>query len=689
MLFLIFLYSHFHTDIPHYLRVVLISASGGLTFFVMLMYTRRWILRLLLSYHGWMYEGLHTMSWSTTLWAVMVRLVSGYHPTTYSCQNSLPFLPVPSLDTSINQFVRSIEPLYEKPEESEEFQKIKNDAEVFRTGLGPKLQRMLVLKSWWAQNWLADWWYKYVYLMGRNPIAINSNYYCLDHSHWCPTNLQISRAANGIYQFLKFKRQLDREELEPLIIRNTVPLCMAQYERIFSCTRIPGEDVDELKQYPASQSKHIIVMRKGIYYQVQITDLKGQPLTPQTLESQISWIIADADEHFEARSVAALTGINRTEWAAIRDKYFSSGVNQETLHALESAVFHAILDTNSFSTWSERGKYLLHGDGRTQWFDKSFSLLYFTDGRCGINVEHSWGDAPVMAHCSEYNLTKEVMEPLYDEKGRCVPLTRYKQAALSTPQRLLWDITPDLGSVIYKSVTFNQKNNEDLSLQIVEHTAYGKGFIKTCKVSPDAYIQCALQLAYFKDSGKFALTYEASMTRLFLLGRTETVRSLTSESVDFVRAMRNDGCSNAERIALLKKACSRHQDLYRDAMNGKGFDRHMFGLFVACRGLGHDSEFLKDSLMMPWTLSTSQQPQQQMRSTPDCNAPAFMDKVCPGGGFGPVTDNGYGVSYMVPGDYKIFFHISSKRSCPKTDSERFAKLLFESFAEMRSLFSTE
>jgi carnitine O-palmitoyltransferase 1 len=75
-------------------------------------------------------EGPHSMSWSTTLWAVVVRLVSGYHPTTFSCQKSLPFLPVPSLDQTINKFVASIEPLYENPKENEDFKKIRTDAEV-------------------------------------------------------------------------------------------------------------------------------------------------------------------------------------------------------------------------------------------------------------------------------------------------------------------------------------------------------------------------------------------------------------------------------------------------------------------------------------------------------------------------------------------------------------------------------
>ncbi len=66
-----------------------------------------------------------------------------------------------------------------------------------------------------------------------------------------------------------------------------------------------------------------------------------------------------------------------------------------------------MLDTVSYKTWTERGKYMLHGDGRTLWFDKSFSLLIFSDGKLGLNAEHSWGDAPVIGHVEEHNLTNE------------------------------------------------------------------------------------------------------------------------------------------------------------------------------------------------------------------------------------------------------------------------------------------
>ena len=53
--------------------------------------------------------------------------------------------------------------------------------------------------------------------------------------------------------------------------------------------------------------------------------------------------------------------------------------------------------------------------------------------------------------------------------------------------------------------------------------------------------------------------------------------------------MTDDTMSKAEKIDLLRRACDVHQTLYRDAMAGKGLDRHMFGLYVACKGLGYVS----------------------------------------------------------------------------------------------------
>ncbi len=62
-------------------------------------------------------------------------------------------------------------------------------------------------------------------------------------------------------------------------------------------------------------------------------------------------------------------------------------------------------------------------------------------------------------------------------------------------------------------------------------------------------------------------------------------------------------------------------------------------------------------------MSTSQTPHGQVGLLDVSNNPKYISA---GGGFGPVADDGYGVSYIIAGEDIIFFHISSKRSSSKT-----------------------
>ena len=47
----------------------------------------------------------------------------------------------------------------------------------------------------------------------------------------------VFRAAVFSFLLLEYRHHLETEELEPLIIRNTIPLCMGQYDRTFKSTR--------------------------------------------------------------------------------------------------------------------------------------------------------------------------------------------------------------------------------------------------------------------------------------------------------------------------------------------------------------------------------------------------------------------------------------------------------------------
>lgn len=64
----------------------------------------------------------------------------------------------------------------------------------------------------------------------------------------------------------------------------------------------------------------------------------------------------------------------------------------------------------------------------------------------------------------------------------------------------LWWYLPSFQclQVIENSLEAAKQLIADVDLQLLVHNQYGKGFMKVCRISPDAYIQLALQLAYYR-----------------------------------------------------------------------------------------------------------------------------------------------------------------------------------------------
>jgi hypothetical protein len=178
------------------------------------------------------------------------------------------------------------------------------------------------------------------------------------------------------------------------------------------------------------------------------------------------------------------------------------------------------------------------------------------------------------------------------------------------------------------------------------------------------------------------------MTRLFALGRTETVRSCTLASTAFVQAMEDPASTSVSREVALREAVEQHVSLYRAAMSGEGVDRHLFALYVSAVGFyGADKvpEFLRAVKTVPWSLSTSQTPVQQ---TTHWDLKANPTKVTGGGGFGPVSADGYGVSYIVASDDVLMLHVSSKKSSPLSNSAKFIERIVQALADMRTMLES-
>uniref|UniRef100_A0A8C1ZAJ6 Carnitine O-palmitoyltransferase 1, muscle isoform n=1 Tax=Cyprinus carpio TaxID=7962 RepID=A0A8C1ZAJ6_CYPCA len=523
------------------LSAILFATGLWLSFIFLL----RYILKALLSYHSWIFESHGKMSFSTKIWLVLVKLLSGRRPLLYSFQASLPRLPVPSIDDTIRRYLESVRPLLD----DEQYKQMETVANDFKKDPAPKFQKHLKLKSWWATNYVSDWWEEYIYLRGRDPIMVNSNFYTMDLLYVIPTHRQAARAGNVVHAMLQYRRKLERGELTPLRALGIVPMCSFQYERMFNTTRIPGIETDFVQHL--KDRKHLVVYHRGRFFKVWLY-YGGRHLWPSELELQFQRILDDKSEPQPGElKLPSLTAGNRVPWARARLKYFTEGINQASLEAIETAAFFLTLDDEAHGYDPENirsldlyAKSLLHGKCYDRWFDKSFTLIVYKNGKIGVNTEHSWADSPIIGHMWEH-----FSRPLF-------------------------------------------KNP-------VEYQHLSNGICFDLKISAD-----------------------------------------------------------------------KHQNMYRLAMTGAGIDRHLFCLYIVSKVMGIDSPFLKQVLSEPWRLSTSQTPQQQLNLI---DIQKFPKYVGAGGGFGPVADDGYGVSYIIVGENLITFHISSKFSSPETDSFRFGQ----------------
>lgn len=72
------------------------------------------------------------------------------------------------------------------------------------------------------------------------------------------------------------------------------------------------------------------------------------------------------------------------------------------------------------------------------------------------------------------------------------------QQHLPPPERLQWTVAPEISQRMLLAAKSVDKRIADLDFFVYRYRGYGKTFIKSCKVSPDVYIQLALQLAYYK-----------------------------------------------------------------------------------------------------------------------------------------------------------------------------------------------
>ncbi len=255
----------------------------------------------------------------------------------------------------------------------------------------------------------------------------------------------------------------------------------------------------------------------------------------------------------------------------------SSPHNSAIIHDIHSAAFIICSDTSKPSTPEQHSRYLWHGDIvngipiglRNRWVDKPVEFIVFDNAYAGLLGEHS-----VMDGTPTVRLCDDILRMLHDRS--------FDHGTGSTslmPRPLDWETSPSILEAVSKadSAAGELVQSQTLSYHL---TSYGKSAIKQFGVSPDAWAQMVVQLAYKRligDAKRNGGTYEAASTRKFFKGRTEAIRVVTNESDEWVRSMDDSRASKETRRELFNTATKKHVALAKNCAAGQGVDRHLLG----------------------------------------------------------------------------------------------------------------
>lgn len=603
---------------------------------------------------------------------------------TYELQDSLARLPVPDLEATCKKYLKTLEPLLSA--EEMEFSK-KAVGEFHKEGgIGQKLQELLKAHDSEEQvpSWLEEWWDD-SYLYGRDPIPINVNYFFVFERDPLPEkNSQVSRAASLLCGAMIFKTKLDKEELEPDMERDK-PLDMSQYPRLFGSSRIPHEKRDYILSYTKYRPKgrdalskttnyvdasptHVVVLHKNHFFKFYVFK-EGRLIHQNDIESNLMAILETGKNLEEVPPVGILTTLDRSDWARARDQLLEE--NAEILESIQSALFIVCLDAVSASTLDEVSRLVLHGPCSNRWFDKH-QLIVDANGNAGVNFEHSVGDGSTTLRLADE------MHKWSLRKGSVTPNSPRGAA----PVKLEWKLSLDSMSLCFKAYEAFKEAILSNETSTVVFERFGGQFIKDNGISPDAFVQLAIQLAHYRLFGICSPTYEAASTKQLLHGRTETVRSVTTESLAFCKSTTQPmitisrDSKSPNQLQLLKNACNAHVDYMRAAKGGFGVDRHLFGLRILFEEHQQELDAPRPAIFEDpayvssghWRISTSH-----------CGSPALSLF-----GFGPVVADGFGVGYMIKNNV-VSFNITCKYAQNGTSSFVFGALLEQSLLLMQAV----
>ncbi|KAM9776235.1 carnitine O-acetyltransferase b [Syngnathus typhle] len=588
-----------------------------------------------------------------------------------SMSTFVPPQPVPPLSQTLQAYMRSLEPLI-PPEELTHTRRVMREFSR-RGGLGAELQKGLERRARNTENWITDWWVQWAYLESRLPLPVHSNPAISlprrDYNGW---RSQLLFASKLIVAVLEFKARLDAGRLALEYMRGR-PLCMELYPLLFSSCRIPGPKHDYVAHHGTSRRSptHITVVRNYQFFQLEVYNSDGSRLTESQIHGQLLRIRSQSWKT-DKEPMGILTSDHRHTWGQAYNRLLRDKLNRESVRAIERGLFSLCLDSpvmriSDEKYASRKAAQVLHGGGTfsnsgNRWFDKTLQFVIGEDGSWGLLYEQATAEGPPIATLLDY-----VLRHCEEPDSRRSPLV-----PLPMPKKLYFNIDREI-----KRDIENAKQNldiliNDLDVNVFNFKKFGKDLPKRHKLSPNSFIQLALQLAYYRVHGDVCATCDIASQRMFRKGRTEYIRSPSNEMLKFILAFVDPSVSREVKLQLLTQGIDAYSALTDQVLKGHGIDRHLLGLKLQAieEGLSVPKIFMDTAfgLATHWKLRTGQ-------------VPANTDSVmC----FGPLVPDGYAICYNPQSDH-VHFSITAFNCCDETNAEKLGVAVRDTLCQLHDL----
>ncbi|XP_077513846.1 carnitine O-octanoyltransferase isoform X2 [Amblyomma americanum] len=594
---------------------------------------------------------------------------------TFAHDELLPALPVPPLRQTVDKYLDSVRAVVS----DEEYVLTEGLATDFDNGVGAELNQRLLQRAQKSRNWLEQWWEDVAYLSQRQPLLPNSHMggtFALFEDAFQFQGGRSLWAARNITCYLQFWLLLRQERLKPQSFRK-IPWTMHQFRRFFNTTRVPAEGKDVLvskflteaeESYAGESPSHVVVLQSGRVFTFDVLNDRREPLTTAEIATQLDRINDACTRMGRGAGVGTLTHGDRDSWAQNRRVLLELHPdNERSLRLIEDSMFAIVIDDASPTNRKEVMTECLKGDCTNRWVDKSYSFIVFENLTLGSSADHTPFDGMVPVTCAHFvHLTYLATRHNQDDGDVA--------ESLPMPEELHFHLTDHLMSEMerVKMEYHALCNNLDVLCDVF--TGYGKGFMKPVRIHPEAYLQVAIQLAYYKLHKKPGATYVTASTRGFYHGRTETCRACTPELVEFVQAALDGKTSITKVLDLLKVAVTKFEELMVECCKNHGCDRHLMGLALTAVEEGvpipelfMDPAFIKSGGNGNFILSTS------------CNG--YTPLI---GCVAPMCTDGYGVFYSIE-ENRIIFALSAFKESSETNAEALYQHIKQALFDLQGL----